>query len=394
MMDACALLQQARDFSPWLQVLYHDFHRHPETAHHEIETNRRIRAQLDRLAVSYLAPAQNMTIAVIDSGLPGPCVGLRCDTDALPVQEETGLSYASQHPGVMHACGHDAHITIGLGAARLLKERLGEWRGRAKIIFQPAEEGENGADEVLATGMVQDINAFFALHVWSPYPSGTIHLSPITVAAAVDMFTIRITGQGGHGATPEKCHDAVVAGAALVNALQTAVSRGISPMEPAVLTIGSFHAGTAGNIIAQEAELRGTLRALNDETAIRLRAMLEHITASTAAAYGCTAKVEYHCMQSAVTNDVTLCQIALERASQLVPKDHIGPQAPMMLGDDFSAYSRIAPACYAHVGIADEAKGTCAAHHNGNFRVDEDVLPLCAAWMAAVVDGFTKDKHK
>ena len=392
MMDARSLLQAAQGFFPWLSDTYRDFHRYPETAHHEIETNRRIRAQLDALHVSYLMPAENITIAVLDSGKPGPCVGLRCDTDALPVQEDTGLPYASAHDGVMHACGHDAHITIGLGAARLLSARSQDWRGRVKIIFQPAEEGENGADEVIATGLVDDVDAFFAIHAWSPYPTGTIHLSPITVAAAVDMFTIRITGQGGHGATPEKCRDALVAGAALVNALQTVVSRSVSPMVPAVLTIGSFHAGTVGNIIAQEAELRGTLRALDNETAAHLRAEMARIAEQTAQAFGCTANIFYHCRQDAVVNDAGLCETALSCAADLLPADKIGPQAPMMLGDDFSAYRRIAPACYAHVGIADEALQTCAAHHNGKFRVDESVLPLCAAWMAAFVDAVGRNK--
>ncbi|MBQ7455768.1 MAG: peptidase dimerization domain-containing protein, partial [Clostridia bacterium] len=195
------------------------------------------------------------------------------------------------------------------------------------------------------------------------------------------MFTIRLTGQGGHGATPEKCRDAVVAGAALVSELQTVVSRTVSPFTPALLTIGSFHPGTVGNIIAQEAVLRGTLRALDDETAAHLRATMEKIAAGVAAAHGCELSVAYDCRQCAVVNDPALTALAQKCAGELVPPELLGDQKPALLGDDFAQYEKIAPGCYAHVGIADEALGTCAAHHSGVFRVDERALPLGAAWM-------------
>jgi amidohydrolase len=283
----------------------------------------------------------------------------------------------------MHACGHDAHVAIGLGAARILMNHRAELHGTVKIIFQPAEEGEAGADDVIATGLVNDVDVFFALPLWSPYPSGTLHLSPITVSAAVNMFTIRVHGRGGHGATPEKCADAVAAGAAVVSALQSIVARRLSPMEHALVTVGSFHAGRAGNVIAGEAELKGTFRTLNEETRARVSDLLEKDAQNAAAVYGCTAEVENRRMSDPVVNDERACALARASAEGLTAGDRIGTQKTMMLGDDFANYGVSAPYFYGQVGIADPAKQTDAAHHNGRFRVDEDVLPLAVAWMAA-----------
>lgn len=381
MLTGNQLLEQASAYHQEYIEIYRYLHRHPEVAHHEKETNRFIRQELDKLCIPFLAPADNVTIAVIDSGLPGATVGLRCDTDALPVLEETGLEYASESPGVMHACGHDAHTAIGLGTAKLLKENIGEWKGKVKLIFQPAEEGEAGAQDVIRTGLVNDVDVFFGLHVWSPYPSGEIHVSPVAVSATVDMFKIIVRGKGGHGATPEMCCDAVVAGSAIVMALQTVVSRKISPMDPALLTLGSFHAGTAGNIIAPEAEIKGTFRSLNQEVRQAIYENLVQISQLVAESYGCTAEVINRRLSDAVINDEDAVRIAKASAAELVGEKQVYPQHSMMLGDDFSDYGAIAPYCYGQVGIADPEKSTDYAHHNGKFRMDEDVLPLCVAWM-------------
>lgn len=376
------LYQQSLRLKSQMTDTYQYLHRHPETAHHEAGTNLYIRNMLENMGIPYFAPADNITIAVIDSGKPGATVGLRCDTDALPVREDTGLAYASETPGVMHACGHDAHITTGLFAARLLAENTDHWQGKVKLIFQPAEEGEAGAQDVIRTGLVDDVDVFFGIHVWSPYPTGEIHVSPVTVSATVDMFRIVIKGKGGHGATPEKCCDAVVAGSALVMALQTVVARRISPMDPALLTIGSFHAGTAGNIIAPEAELKGTFRSLKPDVRKAIYDHLVQISKQVAESYGCTAEVYNRCLSDAVINDERATAIAHRAAIDLAGEGSVYPQHSMMLGDDFADYGAIAPYCYGQIGIGDPAKGTDYAHHNGKFRVDEDVLPLCAAWMA------------
>ncbi len=376
-------LEAARAMEEETAGFYRRLHQIPEVAYQERETHAFLREILDGWHIPYAAPQENITVALLRGALPGAVVGLRCDTDGLPVREETGLDFASLHPGVMHACGHDAHMAAGLCAIRLLRDRLASLHGLVKVIFQPAEEGENGADQVIATGLMDDVDVFFAIHVWSPYETGTLHIAPVTVSAAVDMFTITLSGSGGHGATPEKCRDAITAGAALVQSLQTVVSRRVSPMRPAVLTIGSFHAGAAGNIIAGRAELSGTLRALDEETRTLLETETETVIRQVAAAYHCEAEFKNRRISDVVRNDRRAAELARRCALELTDERLVQPQQAMMIGDDFANYGRIAPICYAQVGIADREKGTDQPHHSGLFRVDERVLPLCAAWMAS-----------
>ncbi len=387
------LLNLAKNDAANLSELYREFHRYPETAYNEVETNRRIRRELDRIGVSYIAHSDVLTVAVIEGANPGATVGIRCDTDALAVHEETGLPYASVNEGVMHACGHDAHITAGLGCAKLLHGMRDRLSGKVKIIFQPAEEGAGGAEVVLKTGLADDVDVFFGIHVWSAFPLGEFHVSAMTVAASVDMFTIKIHGKGGHGATPELCADAVAAGADLVSSLQYIVSRMLPPAEPAVVTIGSFHGGSVGNIIAGEAELKGTIRAITAESRNLAEAKLRETAESVAKYHGCTAEVIYKRVNDMVTNDSRAVGMAKEAACGIVPPEKMGEQVLRMLGDDFSAYGAIAPYCYAQVGITPE--GTEAIpHHNGKFAADESVLPLSAAWMASFALRAGKDWRK
>lgn len=382
------MMKDALAMGPELTELYRHFHRHPEPSHGEIETNRKIREALDALSIPYLAPKENLTIALIQGtgkGNGNAVIGIRCDTDALQMEEKTGLPYASCNDGMMHGCGHDAHITMGLGAAKLLWTRREMFSGLAKIIFQPAEEGERGAQETIATGLVSDVTAFIAIHVWSLYETGTIHISPGPVAASTDMFTIRLTGKGGHGAYPHLCVDAVTAGAAVVEALQHIPSRFISPMDPVVVTVGSFHGGTRCNIIAEEAVLEGTFRTFGPDVRREVLTLLDRLVNHTAAAHGCKAEIDIVEATSATINDEKISTLALSSAKKLVPPEKIGPQAPGMVGDDFAEYSAIAPGCYVQLGIANREKKTDFAHHHGCFAVDEDVLPLGAALLCQFV---------
>lgn len=384
-MDEAVRMQDA------LRAFFEDLHRHPEASHHEVRTNARVREALRAQGVPLLCPAQNITIAVIQGAKPGKVVGLRFDTDALQLTELADVPYKSENPGLMHACGHDAHTAVGVFTALLLHGHRENLCGTVKVIFQPAEEGERGAHEVIATGLVSDVQAFFALHVWSLYPSGTLHASAGGVCAEPDMFKITIHGKGGHGATPEACVDAVTAGAAVVQSLQHIASRFISPMQSVVVTVGSFHAGTRCNIIAQEAVLEGTLRAFDDEVHDTLVKAFRRIVTGVSAAHGCTAEIELNEITGVVYNDAHLAQLANEAALELVPPQSVQPQTPSMLGDDFAEYRRIAPCCYVQAGMYAPEKGCVHAHHHGMFKVDEDVLPLCAAWMAGCAARATRE---
>ena len=375
-------MAQAQAYDAPMRAFFEDLHRHPEPSHHEVRTNRRIREALTREGIELLCPAPNITIALIRGAHPGKTVGLRFDTDCLQMQELTDLPYKSETDGLMHGCGHDAHAAVGVFVSHLLADNRDSLSGAYKVIFQPAEEGERGADEVIATGLVDDCDAFFGLHVWSLYETGTLHATPGGVCAEPDMFKVTIHGKGGHGATPELCADPIAAGAAVVQSLQHIVSRFISPMQSVVATIGSFHAGTRCNIIAQDAVLEGTLRAFDDDVHRTLVEAFRRIITQVSAAHGCTAEIEINEIAGVTYNDAGLCRLANEAAAQLVAPEKIQPQEPSMLGDDFAQYRAIAPCCYVQVGMRNEAKGCCHAHHNGLFKVDEDVLPLASAWMA------------
>lgn len=372
----------AKGYEEDMRTFFRDLHQYPEPSHLETRTNARVRDVLSKAGIELLCPAQNITIAVVRGAKPGQTIGIRFDTDALQMQELTDLPYKSKIDGVMHGCGHDAHTTIGVYTALLLHERREELEGMYKIIFQPAEEGEHGAKEVIATGLVDDVDAFYGLHVWSPYETGTLHASSGGVCAEPIMFKVTLHGRGGHGATPDVCADPIAAGAAIVQSLQHIVSRFISPMRSAVVTVGSFHAGTRCNIIAQDAVLEGTLRCFDEQTHEVMLQSFERIIHDVAHAHGCTAEIALNFVTGIVINDERLAHLANQAAAKLVPPEKIQPQIPSMLGDDFADYRAIAPCCYVQAGMNNPEKGCTAAHHHGLFTVDEDVLPLCCAWMA------------
>ena len=375
-------LSEARAAEAGMRAFFEDLHQYPEPSHGEVRTNAQVRRALSVPGIELLCPKDNITVAVIRGEKPGKTIGLRFDTDALQMQELTDLPYKSKIDGMMHGCGHDAHTTVGVYTALLLAAHRSELPGAYKIIFQPAEEGERGAKEVIATGVADGIDAFYALHVWSPYATGTLHASAGGVCAAPDMFKVTIHGRGGHGAVPDACIDPIAAGAAIVQSLQHIPSRFISPMQSVVVTVGSFHAGTRCNIIAQDAVLEGTLRCFDDAVHETLLSTFARIIHAVAHAHGCTAEIAMNQVCGVTVNDARLAQLAREAAQDLVPPEKIQPQEPSMLGDDFAQYRAIAPCCYVQVGMWDEAKGCCHAHHNGLFKVDEDVLPLASAWMA------------
>lgn len=375
-------LAQAQRMDAALRALFEDLHRYPEPSHEEVKTNARVRSELTMEGIELLCPADNMTIAVIRGAKPGKTVGLRFDTDALQMQELTDLPYKSCRDGLMHGCGHDAHTAIGVCVSRLLCENRNVLSGTYKVIFQPAEEGEHGADEVIATGLVDDCDAFFGLHLWSQYPSGALCATPGGVMAEPIMFKVTIHGRGGHGATPELCLDPIAAGAALVQSLQHIASRFVSPMQSVVVTVGSFHAGTRCNIIAQDAVLEGTMRCFDEGVHETMMTAFHRIVHSVCEAHGCTADIEINEVAGITINDARLCAIANEEAAKLVPAEMIQPQIPAMLGDDFAQYRAIAPSCYVQVGMHAPEKGCCHAHHHGLFKVDEDTLALACAWMA------------
>lgn len=378
-------LSMAQSESAFLSQTYRLFHRIPEPSHFEVKTNAKIREILTQMGIAYEAPTENITIAVLENG-EGKTVALRADTDALQQTEQTGLPFASETPGVMHACGHDAHITCALTLAKLMNERKSEWKGRVKIIFQPAEEGELGAQEVLRTQLVNDVDAFFGLHVWSPYQAGEMHVSVGGVAPSCDMFSIKIHGRACHGAMPHEGIDTVVCASALVQNLQPIASRFTSPFEPVVVTIGSLHAGTRCNIIADEAVLEGTIRTFSPETYAHVHAHFDQIVKSTCENFGCTYEVDMRPACGVTWNDDRLVRLAQNAALKIDAQKGALPDEPTMLSDDMADYRSIAPICYVKVGVRNEEIGACHPHHSGLFRIDETALPTAVAWLATMME--------
>lgn len=371
------------------------FHRYPESSFHETGTAAKIREELKAFGIPYQTVGETGTVAVIQGGRPGSVVGLRADIDALEVQELTDLPYRSETPGRMHACGHDSHITALLGAAWALQQEKSQLAGTVKLVFQPGEEAGTGAACIIESGLVNDVTAFFGFHATPALRPGQISLREGAMMAGSDSVHIVLHGKGGHAATPHMTHDAVVAGSAVVVALQTIISRETNPVTPGVVTIGMFHAGTRENVIADRAELTGTFRIVSKEERARMSDAIRRIVAGVAAAYGVEADVECTYSTGIVSNSAELMPIARRAALKVVPEAGLVTLPIRLASDDFCQYRKIAPACYALIGVnGGPADVEPYPLHNGAFRLDEAALPIAAALHVEFARQFLADSAK
>ena len=359
-----------------LIAFFEDLHRHPELAFEEERTTALLRrALLDAGVAVYPSGLPTGLIAVIEGTGPGRVIGLRADMDALPVQEDTGLAYASQEPGKMHACGHDFHIACMLGAALEIKRREKELRGTVKIVFQPAEEVAKGGRTAARQAVLQDCREFYAVHTYPGFPAGTLGVKPGPVMAAPDAFTIHIHGKGAHGGNPHLGVDPIPAAAALALSAQTIVSRFKDAFQPAVLSITHIQAGSTWNVVPEEAMLEGTLRTLNQTLREDMTARLNAMTAAVAQAYGCTADIRWTTGPDPVVNDPALCEKAAEIACGL--GFAVKRQDNTMGGEDFSEFLKICPGVFIRVGT-----GGGYTNHHPKFTADERALWPAAQFFA------------
>ncbi|GAB6933948.1 M20 metallopeptidase family protein [Calditerricola satsumensis] len=367
----------------WTVAVRRHLHAHPELSHEEVETARFVREQLESWGVETTAYGNNHVIGYVRGARPGRTVALRADLDALPVQEETGLPFASTRPGVMHACGHDGHTAILLTAARILAERRAELAGTVKVIFQHAEETvPGGARFLVEQGVLDDVDAIFGLHLWQPQAKGTVGVKAGPLMAAADKFTVRIQGKGGHGSMPHETVDPVVVAAAVIQNLQTVVSRNVSPLEPAVVSVGSVQAGEGYNVIPDSATLAGTVRTFREPVRRLIAERLRRVVDGVCAAYGATAEVAYTFGDPAVVNDPVMADLVRRVAEQVVGPDRVVEAEPSMGGEDFAYYLQQKPGCFFFIGM----KGDVARypHHHPRFTLDEDVLPIGVQMMVGV----------
>ncbi len=351
-----------------------DLHRIPETAFEEKNTSAYVARCLNETGVSVrTGMARQGVVGLLETGVSGPNLLIRADMDALPVTEETGLPFASTHRQTMHACGHDGHMAMVLGAARVLGELKGQLKGSITFVFQPAEEGPGGAKPMIEEGVMENPHTDYAVgcHLWPGIPEGTIGVRAGPFMAAMDRFDIAIIGRGGHGAMPHQCVDALDTGVQVVNALQRIVSRQMNPLSPCVITVGQFHAGTAFNIIPSRAELTGTTRTFDRNLWTSWPSRMETIVRGVCASMGAAYELNYTQGYPPLVNDAFMAQVVRECAEDVVGHEQVVEPEPTMGGEDMAFYLERAKGCFFFLGAGYEGG---APLHSPRFDFSEAVL--------------------
>lgn len=359
------------DINPQYISWRRDLHQIPELAFEEFETADYLERELERLGLSPTRLGKTGLMADIEGAGKGSTVALRADMDGLPLVEDSGEPFSSRHEGVMHACGHDLHMTILLGAIKCLLARR-DFAGRVRVMFQPSEERPpGGAPDLISRGVLDGVDVVLGLHVWSGFPVGTVALKHGTMMANSDRFRIRIHGRGGHGSEPDTAKDAVLIASQIVVNLQTIVSRRVSPLESAVVTAGTIQGGVTFNIIAEDAEVTGTVRTLNAATQALVEQEIRVVAESTARMHGATAEVDYMHGYPAVINHGPVVDAWREALGRDV---HLVEPRPSMGGEDFAYYLKERPGAFAFLGAAPD--GEVFPHHSPHFRVSEAAMPV------------------
>jgi len=378
------ILAEAQAIAEWMITLRRQLHRRPELAYEEVETSALVQKTLDELQIPYRTGfAVTGVVATLGNG-ERPCVALRADMDALPIQEEADVPFRSEIPNRMHACGHDCHTAMLLGAAKLLKQHEAELQGTVKLIFQPAEEGGAGAKKMCDEGALDGlpVDRIFGIHVWPFGPTGTVLGRAGVLLAAAHSVRIVIRGRGGHGAIPHLAIDPIVCAAKVILEIQTIVSRETNPFTPAVVTIGSIHGGDSNgpSVIPESVEIVGTIRSQTDEGLAAVSQRVEEIAAGIAAANRCTATIEFPVYYPATVNDADCWDLARQAAERILGSPNVQPVAPLMASEDFAFYrkQKSIPGCFSFLGVKAEGWADCPVHHP-RLRVDENALPIGAA---------------
>ncbi|MGK3612307.1 amidohydrolase [Bacillus anthracis] len=361
-----------------------NLHEHPELSYEEFETTKAIKNWLEEENITIInSNLETGVIAEISGNRNGPLIAIRADIDALPIQEETNLPYASKIHGKMHACGHDFHTAAIIGAAYLLKEKESSLSGTVRFIFQPAEESSNGACKVIEAGHLHGVQAIFGMHNKPDLPVGTIGIKDGPLMAGVDRFEIEIHGIGTHAAVPDAGVDPIVASSQIVMALQTIVSRNISSSHNAVVSVTNIHSGNTWNVIPEKATLEGTVRTFQTETREKIPALMKRIIQGVSDALGVKTEFRFYAGPPAVHNDTSLTNLSTQVA-ETMNLNIISP-TPSMAGEDFSFYQQEIPGSFVFMGTS----GTHEWHHPA-FTVDERALPISAAYFALLAEKALK----
>lgn len=374
-----------------LQELYPDMiawrrhlHRHPELSYHEEQTSAYIAQQLAGFGMEVKRGVGGYgVVGELTGSKPGPKVALRADMDALPIQDEKSCGYSSTVPGVMHACGHDGHVAALLGAAQWLSEQREQIAGSVRFIFQPAEElSPGGAAPMIAEGVLDDVDVIYGAHLWTPFPVGRVFTRSGPVMAAADEFVMDVIGRGGHGGLPHETVDSVVVASHLVVNLQSIVSRNLNPVEPSVISVGSFHGGTGFNVIAERTSLNGTVRTFSPELRVQAQARVEKVTADTCSMFEASYKLDYKLGYPPVVNHKEETERVFRVGRLTFGEDRVQESPLIMAGEDFSFYLEKVPGCFFFVGAGNPEQGITAPHHHPRFDIDERAILQSARLLA------------
>ena len=394
MWEECKKLQEE------LVRMRRELHQIPEVGDVLPETRSYVEGKLKEYGIPFTENSHDSgLIAVIKGGKPGKTLALRADMDALPITEENEVDYRSRHEGAMHACGHDTHMAMLLGAAKVLNEHKDELCGNVKLFFQTNEEGSRGAERMVNDGCMDDVDAVFGTHIGCiisrDLPSGTVVAVPGCCMASFDKFVIKVKGTGCHGSTPEKGVDPINIAAHIVINLQEVLAREIAAVKPAVLTIGKFNAGVAYNVIPSEVVIEGTIRALEEDVRQELARRIGEISKATAETFRGSAEYEMIWGAPPVVNDDKMAELAADCARDVLGADKVVDHiaAPNMGGEDFAYYLMKKPGAFMFLSSADPKKHTDVPHHNPRFNVDEDVLWEGSAVFVRIAERFLAGKQ-
>lgn len=366
--------------------LRRDIHRHPELGFEEVRTAGIVADRLNRLGYEVRTKIGGTgVVGIMRSMRPGRTILLRADMDALPIQEETGLPFASTNDGKMHACGHDGHVAILLGAAQIIAQRQDELSGTIVLCFQPAEEGKGGAKEMIRDGVLEDpyVDRVYGLHLLSQAPSGVIRVRPGPVMASSDSIEITIHGKGGHGAAPHETNDPILTAAHFITAVQSIVSRRIEPVEPSVVTIGAIHGGTIHNVIPDEVTMLGTVRAFSPEVRSQMEPRLQTILRGACDINGASYELKYDWRYPVTANDPDEAAYVRALATRVIGEERSQEMRPTMGAEDFSFMLERRQGCFFFLGTQSD-ESTAAPHHNARFSIDEGALETGVQMMVAL----------
>lgn len=362
-------------------------HQHPELSFDEVATSQFVYDTLQSIGgLEVTRPTKTSVLARLIGRHSGPTIALRADMDALPITEENNFEFASVNQGIMHACGHDGHTAMLLGVAKVLREVQNEIHGEVRFIFQHAEESyPGGAEELVEAGVIEGVKAVYGIHLWSPLEVGKVSVMPGALMAGPDSFEVRIHGRGGHAAEPHVNIDPIAIGAQVVANLQHIVSRNIDPLEPLVVSVTQFHAGTASNVIPETVEIGGTVRSFKPELRHLVPELMERIIRGVTQAHGATYEFSYRRGYRPVLNDAETTKSVWDTLTKVFEEGTVVQGIPDMGGEDFSAYQAKAPGTFFYVGAGNAEQGITYPHHHPKFTVDEAALSVGVAAFVGIV---------